>query len=180
LPWANNGIVEPCEVYEHPYVFLGWAVKPALFQAIADFEVFEASLLARFNLIATAADPEASVEAVDEDWEFQLSGSGGALVSFGLAYRLREGIERFFITDINNPAASADAQSSIPIMWDEISGHEALHFNHVPGGCNVPYLDGHVEFVGYQADGLGEFNQGNEFPVNGGGMMVHHTNHGFE
>jgi hypothetical protein len=29
-------------------------------------------------------------------------------------YRLREGIERFFITDINNPAASAKAQSETP------------------------------------------------------------------
>ena len=132
MPWANNGIVEPCEVYEHPYVFLGWAVKPALFQAIADFEVFEASLLARFNLIATAADPEASVEAVDEDWEFQLSGSGGALVSFGLAYRLREGIERFFITDINNPAAGAKAQSSIPVMFDNWTLHTQYDRNGQP------------------------------------------------
>ena len=31
-------------------------------------------------------------------------------------YRLREGIERFFITDINNPAASSSAQSSLAVM----------------------------------------------------------------
>jgi len=78
-------------------------------------------------------------------------------------YRLREGIERFFITDINNPAASAVAQSEIPIMWDiwafsnkatewtqptpgELSGGVAVT-NHVPGGSNVLWMDGHVEFV---------------------------------
>ena len=36
-------------------------------------------------------------------------------------YRLREGIERFLITDINNPAASAVAQSEAPVMYDYIS-----------------------------------------------------------
>ncbi len=70
-------------------------------------------------------------------------------------YRLRMGIERFLITDINNPAASAKAASEIPIMWDTISGDpEALgsEFNHIPGGCNVLYMDGHVEFVRYKTE----------------------------
>ena len=33
-------------------------------------------------------------------------------------YRVREGIERFLITDINNPAASAMAQSTVWLMLD--------------------------------------------------------------
>lgn len=70
---------------------------------------------------------------------------------------LREGIERFLITDINNPAASAMAQSEVPIMWDHAasSGAGAIDvatFNHVPGGSNVLYMDGHVEFVKYPAE----------------------------
>ncbi len=69
-------------------------------------------------------------------------------------YRLREGIERFLITDINNPAASAEAQSQIIIMADLISntGADAV-FNHIPGGCNTLYLDGHVDFLRYTPDG---------------------------
>ncbi len=65
-------------------------------------------------------------------------------------YRLREGIERFLITDINNPAASAKAQSEIFIMLDQLgtAGTTTL-YNHIPGGCNVLYLDGHVEFIRY-------------------------------
>lgn len=66
-------------------------------------------------------------------------------------YRLREGIERFFITDINNPAGSALAQSTLPVMSDWISSDasDSNQFNHIPGGSNVLYLDGHVEFLRY-------------------------------
>jgi prepilin-type N-terminal cleavage/methylation domain-containing protein/prepilin-type processing-associated H-X9-DG protein len=63
-------------------------------------------------------------------------------------YRLREGIERFLITDINNPAATAVAQSEVWIMTDAISV-EIDNYNHPPGGCNCLYMDGHVEFLKY-------------------------------
>ena len=66
-------------------------------------------------------------------------------------YRLREGIERFMITDINNPGASAKAQSSIFIMLDCFSSL-TRDFNHVPGGCNVLFMDGHVEYMRYPSD----------------------------
>jgi prepilin-type processing-associated H-X9-DG protein len=68
------------------------------------------------------------------------------------AYRLREGIERFLITDINNPAGSSMAQSTIPVMLDEFDAVEADEFNHVPGGCNVLWMDGHVEFLRYPGE----------------------------
>ncbi len=74
--------------------------------------------------------------------------------------RLREGAERFMITDINNPAAGAKGQSTIMAMFDAWSNGETyqtflsggsyvgtLTFNHIPGGSNVLYMDGHVEFV---------------------------------
>jgi prepilin-type N-terminal cleavage/methylation domain-containing protein/prepilin-type processing-associated H-X9-DG protein len=73
--------------------------------------------------------------------------------------RLREGIERFFITDINNPAAGAKAQTTIPAMRDAWSSldptqswldpQQVAMFNHMPGGCNVLFMDGHVEFQKY-------------------------------
>ena len=75
-------------------------------------------------------------------------GTGGA---GDTVYRLREGIERFLITDINNPAASAMGQSEIFVMWDEVSTTVA-NFNHVPGGSNVLYLDGHVAFIRYPGE----------------------------
>ena len=74
--------------------------------------------------------------------------------------RLREGVERFLITDINNPAAAATAQSDIVVMFDSWGFRREggsymgvdvdsgqLRFNHIPGGSNVLYMDGHVSFV---------------------------------
>ncbi len=63
-------------------------------------------------------------------------------------YRLREGIERFYITDINNPGPTARSQSSVAVLFDFVSTNVA-DFNHVPGGSNVLYMDGHVNFEKY-------------------------------
>lgn len=70
--------------------------------------------------------------------------------------RLREGIERFLITDINNPGATSMSQSDIPVMWDTFGTNASIDnqsgtaiFNHIPGGCNVLYMDGHVQFIKY-------------------------------
>lgn len=68
----------------------------------------------------------------------------------------REGVERFMITDINNAAASAKAQSTMWVMFDAYAngigsvsptGGGTARFNHLPGGSNVLYMDGHVEYV---------------------------------
>jgi len=80
-----------------------------------------------------------------------LAGQGFGNAGSDTVYRLREGIERFLITDINNPAGSARAQSQLPIVWDTVSVDSSLgaQFNHIPGGANVLYLDGHVSFTRY-------------------------------
>ncbi len=81
--------------------------------------------------------------------------TGGPPVGNGggdTVYRLREGIERFLITDINNPAASAKAQSEMWVMMDKLSVDPAL-YNHIPGGANTLFMDGHVEFLRYQEGG---------------------------
>lgn len=77
------------------------------------------------------------------------------------SYRhLREGISRFFVTDINNPASTQMEDGQLPIMWDawggssgdgdEETGETATNrFNHIPGGSNVLYFDGHASFVKY-------------------------------
>lgn len=79
--------------------------------------------------------------SIDADVEL---GTGGS----DTLYRHREGIERFLITDINNPGASAAAQSDIAVYSDFVAT-AVSQFNHVPGGANVLYMDGHVEFIKY-------------------------------
>jgi len=77
--------------------------------------------------------------------------------------RLREGIERFVITDINNPAGAAQAQSTIVTMWDEARAYWGssigVRFNHLPGGGNILFMDGHVEFQKYPSGQHFPFNQ---------------------
>jgi prepilin-type N-terminal cleavage/methylation domain-containing protein/prepilin-type processing-associated H-X9-DG protein len=72
------------------------------------------------------------------------TGNGGGCV----LHRLREGIERFMIVEVDNPAATAVAQSDLVIMWDYVSVN-VEKFSHIPGGSNVLYMDGHVSFVKY-------------------------------
>ncbi len=91
---------------------------------------------------------KASRNIADSDvampYAYARDGNGGGPT----VYRIREGAERFLITDPNNPAAGAKAQSDIYVMFDIFSTDTEL-FNHVPGGSNVLYMDGHVEFVRY-------------------------------
>jgi prepilin-type processing-associated H-X9-DG protein len=82
-------------------------------------------------------------------WDCVGSGGGTKVL------KLREGIERFMVTDINNPAGSAQGQSTIPVMWDLQQAAQTngdLKFAHVPGGANTLYMDGHVDFVKYPSD----------------------------
>jgi len=104
--------------------------------------------------------------------------SGQPIYTEDIIYRFREGVERFLITDINNPQASARAQSTLPMMMDswgqsrkisdnggnEFGASAGIEtFNHVPGGSNVLYLDGHVDYVrfgtGYPV-AIGEYGAG--------------------
>ncbi|HOH52046.1 MAG TPA: hypothetical protein PLI98_15040, partial [Candidatus Hydrogenedentes bacterium] len=75
----------------------------------------------------------------------------------------RIGIERFLITDINNPGAAAKAASELAVMWDETAVYGApTTYNHVPGGGNVLYMDGHCEFLRWPS----------EFPIDRLGMYL--------
>jgi prepilin-type processing-associated H-X9-DG protein len=164
-PYRNDGIVQPCEVYEHPYVYLGWAIENRMTDE-ANIANLEANVTSLFTALSTTVTQATAF--AEDDWPVP-EGTGNG--QGNVIYRLREGIERFFITDINNPAASAQAQSELAVMWDEISDGEASHFNHVPGGCNVLFMDGHVDFLRY----AGEL--GNTFPVNAGGIAFHELSH---
>jgi len=64
--------------------------------------------------------------------------------------RLREGVERYWVTDINDPSAAERAKSNIFVMHDLMfidSESEDIYTNHEPAGMNVLYMDGHVEFL---------------------------------
>ena len=163
--YSNNGILEACEVTTEPYYYYGYALFDQLFRVDQDFLNFELAIESWGEVIALDAT------AVTEDWPMEDDmGTAVPVNGYETVLRLREGIERFFITDINNAAASSQAQSQIVVMHDAVSD-EADHFNHVPGGSNVLYMDGHVSFIKFAgADG--------EFPVNEAGILLHEPSHG--
>ena len=157
------------------YIYLGWVIDRAdgghtepdwtteMGGYIMPTQVVEAYIqLEMANAMATdpytPEDAQTALRALDGDLTVaEGHGNGGG----DTIYRLREGIERFMITDINNPAASARAQSETVIMWDIVNldpNGGGAAFNHVPGGGNVLYLDGHVDFMRYQREG--------PFPIN--------------
>ncbi len=168
-PMTGNGVVDPCEVVSIPYNFVGWAITDAMgsgINAMGDGMMMMTPDPISANMDALAMPwSMGDTSVVNQDWPLDPPLNGE-----DTAFRLREGIERFFITDINNPAASAMGQSELAVMWDSIMNTGVEHFNHVPGGCNVLYMDGHVAFVRYIGDD-------GEFPVNGAGINIHHGMH---
>jgi prepilin-type N-terminal cleavage/methylation domain-containing protein/prepilin-type processing-associated H-X9-DG protein len=137
------------------YSYLNKMVKPEWVRTVANNQAV------LYRLMNGTTNAEHS-----SDLDVTLTDSPGGTVS---CMHYREGIERFMITDINNPAASSAAQSTIPVMWDQVHANRtdsglpgdywdadkgvlAAECNHVPGGSNMLFLDGHVEFVRYPAD----------------------------
>jgi prepilin-type N-terminal cleavage/methylation domain-containing protein/prepilin-type processing-associated H-X9-DG protein len=167
---------------DESYAYFGWVFDQAESTdgVLANFEIpyfdepvgaaAEQVLMAAMNTLLPAfTNPDETDPQLQADKDVAVDaglGNGGG----NTVYRLREGIERFLITDINNPGATAQAQSTIWIMFDHVM-LDTAGFNHVPGGCNVLYLDGHVDFVRYIAEepyGKG----GSVAPVNEGVASV--------
>ena len=154
----KDGIIQPHEITKEPYDYIGWLIMedvnilgPAL---LGTEGTDEGTRFAESQFLNTpwgelCLENVASFgDASDEDFTVSAAFAGTQVGGGDTFYRLREGIERFMITDINNPAASSEAQSTVPIMWDHISTN-VKDFAHVPGGANVLYLDGHVSYVRY-------------------------------
>lgn len=187
LSTSRNGIAEPCEILGYPYTYTGFAITPHMTETPQQCDALWQNIFNPTNGLAEKIRLDPTI--VDRDWEVVVSGSGPG--GANMIYRLREGIERFLITDINNPAASAHqcSQSELAIMWDVICD-EPEHYNHVPGGSNVLFMDGHVEFMRWPG-AIGPNGSwtnpatgkpipvGTEFPMDAGGIIFHEATHHF-
>ncbi|HOZ45697.1 MAG TPA: DUF1559 domain-containing protein [Candidatus Hydrogenedentes bacterium] len=71
-------------------------------------------------------------------------GNGGGPI----VYHLAEGVERYAIHNVADAGATSLAQSDIFVMLDCLDSKGAI-FNHTPGGCNVLFMDAHVDFIKY-------------------------------
>ena len=151
------GIVDPCAFNSVSYLYMPWALDgtPGHDMVAAGADPNDPNI---------PAGPAAIGDWINPDFTAALGGSVVAVATGTkdnydydlecgdhMLYRTREGIERFFITDINNPAASSKAQSGILVMTDLVN-IKVANFNHVPGGANVLFMDGHVEFRRFPGD----------------------------
>lgn len=156
----NNGDPDqpicPCRIDDYCYLYLPWTLSDRVIcvdPALANIEDAVDNLNMNFvvavgnyfnNVIPTGWGTNGDISVMTSDIKYTDDGEDRTI------YFLREGIERFMITDINNPAASAMAQSEIVVYFDQFGpGGNIRWSSHVPGGSNVLYMDGHVEFMKY-------------------------------
>ncbi|HNR29788.1 MAG TPA: DUF1559 domain-containing protein [Candidatus Hydrogenedentes bacterium] len=156
----RNGLIEPAELVKAPYNYTGWLFMDSVnilgpkagaagtgpggrFEK-PDYKNTPLGELAQANIDTDGA-------ASDEDFVVSAALAGTQVGDGDTIYRLREGIERFMITDVNNPGATAIAQSLVPMMWDHLTPQIAGS-GHVPAGMNVLYMDGHVRWAAYPSD----------------------------
>ena len=162
---AGQEQVDPCAFTSESYVYIGWAMtgEPGQDHLLPGVDPNDPSieptlgvlinfvdlnfLLEVGTMIATHVATGPAVNTYDNDVSFESSATGEDITLM----RTREGIERFFITDINNPAGSARAQSDLAILFDQVSTDPG-DFNHIPGGGNSLFMDGHVEFQRFPSD----------------------------
>jgi prepilin-type N-terminal cleavage/methylation domain-containing protein/prepilin-type processing-associated H-X9-DG protein len=137
--------VDVCAVTSESYIYLPWVVVSGLDEN-GEILSFDAFVFAAVTVAVEHVTTWPNSDAYDGDLQADPDGEGPIEESIFL--RLREGVERFFITDINNPGASSKSQSEISVMFDMVSD-DPYYFNHVPGGSNILFLDGHVAFQRY-------------------------------
>jgi prepilin-type processing-associated H-X9-DG protein len=162
--WYNQNLLQttgerrwdPCAFTPESYVYMGWALNgaPGKDYLSASADPNDPGVANVLNPVGPYLNPAFIVALQQRVTEvaFNINSYDGDIdLGTGMLFRTREGIERFFITDINNPAGSVEAQSSIPVTFDLVST-VASNFNHVPGGANVLYMDGHVTFTKYPGE----------------------------
>ena len=148
-PYDNpvKGMTKYPALADYCYVYWGFMIEPRDVRTAEDM-----------GAVGTKLD-NLSTESVNFDTRY--SDQKVVLPSTGTEitlYYLREGIARFTISDINNPAASALGDSQVAVMWDTVrtdNGSPVWHeVNHLPLAANVLFMDGHVELARYpQPDG---------------------------
>lgn len=156
-----NGAVNPCRFGAKSYNYFAAMLTDKLLFAdgvdpVNGFDPNPANFIGQMNIDFVLAlggyqndivdDWETNGDASVFDQDIELDNGGGTV------FRFREGIERFLITDINNPAGSARAQSNIFLYMDDVNSANAEFMNHIPGGGNVLYMDGHVSYLKYSTE----------------------------
>ncbi|HOZ47459.1 MAG TPA: DUF1559 domain-containing protein [Candidatus Hydrogenedentes bacterium] len=163
-PTGPNGKFDACQITSASYTYFPWAIDnearycnppdtgpdfdprpdPNVVTTFADLSApYYADFLTKFKQVLDNQDLASN--KMDEDIKFTLNPVGPDGETERKLHRLKEGIERFLIMNINEAAKTNVGQSELVVMYDNTSTNSG-DFNHVPGGSNVLFMDGHVEF----------------------------------
>lgn len=137
----RGGSVNPCLLDQTSYLYTGWLLRTEDIAEVGTRDLSEIFLTA-FRDVLESKDPG----LLDQPWMF--------VDDFAKEHeimRLRQGLNRFLIEDINEPSKTSRAESAVAVMFDRVD-FDPQGFNHVPGGGNVLYMDGHVEFLRYPGE----------------------------
>jgi prepilin-type processing-associated H-X9-DG protein len=133
------------------YVYWGWVILGEMVPDREDMREMGAVVDNDADFRAKA-NPACDLAHRHQDLEIVLPSSKTVTL-----YYLRQGVERFFITDTESAAEAARMRADIALLWDkselaqnaENSGAAAEGqlkvWPHAPNGANVLFLDGHVE-----------------------------------
>ncbi|MDX9974848.1 MAG: DUF1559 domain-containing protein [FCB group bacterium] len=154
-----DGVVQPEEITKEPYDYTGWMFLEDrnIMGALVGTLTTSTDQYGRFQEAEFIGTPigelgtesyETAGAASDDDFVVSAANAGTQVGGGDRIYRLRLGVERFAVRDVNDAGAGGIAASQIPVLWDHLTG-EVISFAHIPGGINVLYMDGHVEFLKY-------------------------------
>lgn len=137
-----HGMTEYPHCADYGYVYWSYMIERQNVATAEDMDLHG-------KLLDNQTSYSVNYETRDDDYELDLISNNKTII----LYRLREGIERFTITDINNPAASARASTDIPVYWDTMRTNfgapKYAEVNHLPLAGNILFMDGHVEWARY-------------------------------
>ena len=154
----RNGVIEPIEIGQEPYHFTGWLILEdvnligPLVGTVGTDSFGRHSESSLWNSTPWGELAQENVDtlgrACDKDFTVSSAFVGTQAGGGNVFRRLKKGVERFLVTDINNPGDGEQSVSTTPLMWDHVSTNN-IDFSHTPSGGNVLYLDGHVKFLKY-------------------------------
>lgn len=159
--WCNiqTGELDPRNFNDCSFTYIGWMTTGES----------ELAALIACLLISDREHPSDNPHTADRDFGLDEFGGAASLQAAletttgisppavaGNGYspkilRLKEGAERFLLTEIRGLASAKTAQGYAPIMWDRVNG-DMGEPAHAPGGCNVLYMEGHAEFRKYPSE----------------------------
>ncbi|MFC1734869.1 DUF1559 domain-containing protein [Candidatus Hydrogenedentota bacterium] len=129
------------EFKDYSYTYLGWVIN-----GTNEYKALELAIDGAKN-----EHGQLSKVFVERDIDLTTLSPGNGNMGRNTLYRLSSGVEKHLKTKPAGGGLPKVVPSDrIPVMWDKLptDPSESVTFNH-PGGSNVLYMDGHVEFITY-------------------------------